>query len=302
MRSPIHCTLLILLALSAAAPLAAYEGVTWLRQPVAARSAGMGGAFSTITGQAEALWTNPAGLASLPAPQALFTHFAWIAGLTTDQACMALPLSGTTALGLAFTRNAASDTYRDAQGNEGASFDISENTVSLAWAGDMGVWAWGVGGKLVQQNVEADSGYGFMADVGLVYTLPDSRFRVAVAAQNLGFAPRAGNGPDVSAPITLRGGVSEEMDEHLRAVQEYRLGMDGSSGSVLLGAEGTAHLSSALGALRAGYDLGQASLGGDTGLTLGGGLRYRGLQFDYAWSPVNALGAGHRISLTYWFD
>ena len=70
------------------------------------------------------------------------------------------------------------------------------------------------------------------------------------------------------------------------------------------GAEWRAPMTAGItGALRAGYDgrLKSGDVTGVSGATLGGGLGFERLGFDYAWSTAGELGATHRLSLSYRF-
>lgn len=111
MRTILKCLTLLLAAVFSALPAAAVsdrtgmEGAQFLRLGPGARAAALGEAFSAVTSGPEALYWNPAGLASLQAPGAAVSHAEYLGSFRHETVYVASPsvrLNGVLGLGLSY--------------------------------------------------------------------------------------------------------------------------------------------------------------------------------------------------------
>ncbi len=273
-------------------------GASWLKVPVAPRSAALGEATVAWPGARDAAWVNPAGLA-LAQPQGIsFAHGRWIADIrSTAFEGRNRTARGTWLLfgnivnvpGLERRVTASSEplgTFSVHQLQAGAGF----GTVFR------GAVAVGLSAKWIYEKIHLVDGGTVALDLGLATAKPAAGFRLGVSVQNLGPGYKLGN-DTVDLPTVLSAGLNRSFgifgrQEAVRTWLAWRQ-IRGEGGHLALGAE--LHLPSGLD-LRAGYQTGYES----RGLSVGGGLRLGRATLDYALVPFQQdLGQAHLVSLGY---
>jgi hypothetical protein len=293
------CVMALLLA---NAGLFASEGATYLRLANSARAAGLGGCYSMQEADVETMWYNPAGIAGSKRSQAMFTHMSWAGDINTDALLASMPLRENQTLGLLFHRNATKDTYRDMQGNEQGEFAIAETVIGAAYAMEGEYLSFGGSLKGIYETLELANSAGLVGDAGVIGHILNHRFLGGLSLQNMGWIPNLGAVTPPTAPMTLRMGIAEQAGADAWLFQEYRVHLGNPAGVLAVGGEYRLILGPVISSIRAGYDLQHAALGGAAGLSLGLGAAFTGAQVDYAYSPLEMAGAGHRISLKVSFD
>jgi len=175
--------------------------------PVGIRAQGMGGAYTSLSDDASALFWNPAGLAGLGHEEISATHAdLYGTGIVDNLAAFALPLSLNSA--------AAVDWYHSGFGD--GELDFGETRIDLAYARRVMPWlAVGATGKYLNRDIALDGadvrkGNGVGADFGLIAT-PWRSLRLGFLAQDA-FDTRIsysdGNGSALAFPRRLRAGAS----------------------------------------------------------------------------------------------
>jgi hypothetical protein len=287
-----------------------------------ARAAGMGNAVSAAADDATALYWNPADLAGLHYRHATFTHSASYQNTFHDFLAYAQPIEvrrgtgrerdlvpdqlGTIGVSIQYQnagRIAEVDNTGAATGN---SFTPQDFAATVGWGAELarGLDA-GISVKYVSSQIEASATTG-AADFGARWRaqIPGTEMDYALAA-----AVRNVGGPlkfrDASDPLPM----SVVVGQSLHPVKTLTIDLDvtaprDGSPYVSFGAEWRAPMTEGLTAsLRAGYDgrMSSGDVGGFTGVTFGGGLGFRRLGFDYAWTPAGELGNVQRVTLSYRF-
>jgi hypothetical protein len=280
------------------------EPFAFLSQGIAARSAGLAGAFTAVADDASAILYNPAGLGQLEKGEISLNFsrpYMDISGYTISSAIFAKPLTigfgtlGTLAAGMVLMR--IGDMQEATDEPTGRTFSPSETLIALAWGKGFGgnfeegtppKTYFGFNAKIYYSKLDnySDSGYGM--DIGFLrYFHP--LFRLGFTAENL-----------VSPNIALK----QHGDNPL---QQFRLGTTfGAFHGLLTSAELQVDLKGRLSgrfggeftikdmfSLRGGY----RSLTREPFAGLGIGLRM--LRIDYSVSFPKQFGLSHRLGITY---
>ena len=328
----------VALFLLAACSIAASQEVTkvgttggkFLSIPVGARAVGMGGAFVAVANDASAMFWNPAGMARLSQPEALFTHSDWIAGMAFNYGGVVVPVSGLGTVGINFTSLTMADMERTTEEQPegtGETFSAGSFAVGASYAQNLTEW-FSIGGsvKYVNEHIWNTSATDIAVDVGTLFVTPFSGLKFGAGISNFGsklqmhgddllvlkdISPNAGNNSNVTAnlgtdnfdlPLVLRIGLAYEPivseERHLTIVVDAVHPNDNSE-SISVGTEFTG-IQNIL-ALRAGYmALGQRD--SEEQYTFGGGIKYNidntlTLRFDYAFQRFGLLENVHKFAL-----
>lgn len=326
MKTRLLAALLVAAPLPAAAAVGSKEAGTsagvFLQLGADARAAAMGGAVTAAADDATAAYWNPADLAGLHYRHATLTHSASYQQTYSDFLAYAQPVEvrggsgrerellpdqlGTIAAAVQY-QNSGRLSEVDNTGTEtGNTFTPQDMAATLAWGAELarGLDA-GIGVKYVSSKIEGSAATG-AADLG-------ARWRTYVPGTEIGYA--------LAATVRNLGGqlkfhqvydplpATVVIGQALRPLRSLTLTMDviaprDASPYASLGAEWRAPMTEGLtGALRAGFDgrMRSGDVGGAAGVTLGGGLGFQRLGFDYAWTPAGELGDVQRLSLSFRF-
>ncbi|MBL8024112.1 MAG: PorV/PorQ family protein [Elusimicrobia bacterium] len=274
----------------------------FLKLPVNARAAGLGGAVTALEGEAASLAWNPAGLASLTGRQATLGHSAYLDETAYSNGIYAQPfLGGGIGVGLRYFDGGTLTQTDSYDGTPIGNFHPIDWAVSLGYGREFREWSFGGAGKMVTSRV-VHSDTTFAVDLGVLSPgYWSDRFHWGVAARNLGGKLKLADASH-PLPVELSGGVAFRPLLPWLVTCDLKFPRDDSP-TLSLGNEG--HWVPTTGWLligRAGWSgtTGQ-DLGVLAGTTVGFGAQYSHLTVDYAFSPVDDLGNAHRVSLSYSF-
>jgi len=273
------------------------SGFLFLRLGNGARASGMGEAFTAVADDATSLYWNPAGLASVEGVELNVTHSEWLMDIRFEQVSVVNEMFGGAA-GVSFTGvyYGSMDRYGDYPSlvSDGtfAPYDLS---VSAGYGRDvLPNLAAGVSAKFIYEKIDFESASGWAVDAGLIHRSMIKGLTLAASMLNLG--PQASFVSEkFYPPFQLRGGAA------------YRYASEWLHGGIILAADavfpndGDAKLHGGLEyryrelvSVRGGYKTGYYT----QGPTLGLGVTYGSLRFDYAFMPMDfELGDSHRFSL-----
>lgn len=280
---------------AASAGSAGGEPFDFLSMDAGGRPVAMGGAYTALAQDSEALVYNPASLGRTDRYETTFMHNQHLAGVTQEYVGFASPRGwGAQVNYLSFGR-VARTTVSSPDGT-GGSFGISDLAVGAGYGRELapGLRA-GAAGKILRETVDNISASGYAVDFGALWSVPgpERTWTFGAALQNLGPSVRF-QGASQHLPWTLRLGAGRELTAlgNPSAVAFDLLKERSESPSVAFGAE--SWIAPAF-AVRLGYS-GRYDAG--PGITAGFGWRRREFRFDYAITPLGELGSAHRLSAT----
>lgn len=283
-----------------------HSGASFLKISPGARPVGMGGAYTAMAKDINALYYNPAGISGISRNWIGATHTEWLEGIKYDFAGGIIPISGG-AIGIsAVYLTTGKIEGRDEQGNKNDDFYSSDMAIMLSHARQINSGAQ-VGGsvKLLRQTIADETAVGVAADLGYKSRIIGSKFNLGFSIRNLGPKMKFID-EKYSLPLSLTTGISYKL------VGMFNLAMDISYEPVdkkRTLSFGTEFWPMQFFALRAGY-LFQAvetlyssdtnssnnKISEQNGIGGGIGIKVFGYDLDYAIVPYSDLGATQRIS------
>lgn len=281
-------------------------GFTFMKIGVGARPVGMGGAYTAVADDANALFWNPAGLALDPAYGGSVTVMKLLQSVSYASAGLVAPIGRRLAVGCAGGFLSASDIRRDELGQELGTFGLSDLAVGpgVAWQPLTGL-GFGLGARYVYSRIDSFRASTFSVDGGAIYE-PVKYITVGASLLHLG-PPRRFISEWEYPPVNLRAGVAGKIPlAGNRLILSSDLSLYPDYGPVLsAGAELSVPLTgSAAGQTlfaRGGHQSG-SHLGTWSGFSLGLGYEYRltqdiFLDLDVVYLSYGMLGDSERASL-----
>lgn len=294
-----------------------------------ARSAAMGGAGGTSSGEAFAAYYNPGALPALSQSDIQFTYNAWFADITLNYAAATFRLGGAGTVGVFVTHLGSGDinvTTVEQPLGTGERYSVDDLLIGIGYGVQVtDRFSAGIQVNYVNERIWHSSISSFGVNIGTLYQLSSDGLRIGASLVNFGTRNRY-TGTDLQIRYDLDPGrygdnsaiPGEVSTDNFSLPIVFRVGLgypvkiDGSntvnlavdalhpsdnSESVNLGAE---WMFRRILALRAGYaNLWQRD--SEFGLTLGGGLMWDGLgyeiRFDYGWADHKRLGNVQRVTL-----
>ena len=269
----------------------------YLRFGTCARGLALGGAYSTIVNNADALLYNPAGLGALERWELAVTHAQLFLDSRYENVSFGYPIGKIGNIGLSLTSFGISKFEgRDQFSRPTGEFSLNDIAISAGF----GRWFWGrrfrmgISGKYLSSSMGDYSASGFGGvDFGVVTKDIMRKFRVGLAVYNLGASEIAGD----KLPMVIRFGVG------IKPIRRIFLLADVEKVEDVIrphfGAE--AKITKFL-LLRAGYNMNEVTFG--LGLALDRMISsMRGLgrpSLDYAGAVMNPVGNDYmRFTLTF---
>ncbi len=284
---------------------ASQEAAPWLKLPVSARTAGMGGAFGAMGEDITSLRVNPAGLVQMDTPQLLLTHNAWFQGVAVEHISVGAPLDPSSGIGLSFDYLdlGTVDAYT-VSGNTpvpNGTFNSNGFNVGLGYGlaltrnFDAGVVI-----KYFQQSIANSSVGGVGGDIGVMVHGFIPRLSLGLAVENIGSDLQATNLPtDVRVALALKTDPFQ--------IHAFNLALDADKAldqaqAAAVGA-GLEYWFDQTLALRVGDQVSDDKLGTVfNGLTFGAGVNIGPFQLDYAFMGNGYLGNSNLFSLLVRLD
>ncbi len=279
---------------------AAFAGGTtasFLKLGSGARAAGLGGAYTAVSGDINSISYNPAGLANLKNSAASFTRAELVEGVSYNFLGYSRPaVKGNIGLGVNYLGQASIE-GRGANREATGSFQASDTAINLAYARPVtsrsGV---GLNFKYITSRIAGESASGWAVDAGWQYKTPVNGLGLGFAVQNLG--PEIKFLDEGSAlPLTARAGARYALPANILLSLDISRQVNEKKTVFSLGSEYAVFNSLFM---RAGYlasAVSAGSLADAGGLKAGFGFKLRNFNLDYAVAPFGDIGKAHRISL-----
>jgi long-subunit fatty acid transport protein len=273
-------------------------GFTFLRLGNGARAGGMGEAFTAVADDATSIYWNPAGMASVEEVELNLTHNEWLMDIRFEQASVVNEMWGGAA-GLSFTGlfYGSLDRYGEFPSlTPDGTFSPYDLAVSMGYARDIiPNVAVGAAFKVIYSKIDFESATGYAFDMGVTHKSRIEGLTLAAALLNLGpqtsfveekfyppFQLRLGGAYEIQRE-SLRGGLILAADVVFPNDNDAKthFGLEYSYEKMLMVRFG----------YKNGYDV--------QGVTMGLGVGWKSLRFDYAYLPIDyELGDAHRFSLS----
>jgi tetratricopeptide (TPR) repeat protein len=295
MRRP-AVILVVLLTLGYVCAVASEDGGTEsvFNLGAGARAMGMGNGFVALADDATAVYYNPAAMPYLQSQQISLLHTVLFEGTTYDYVSYVYPGGSLGGFGVAGMRLGTDDIGRRDEVTDLGKFSASQVRMLIAYGRSFGGrLSAGASLKLAHQSIDNYSAYGYGLDFGGQMRLNEN-LRAGILLQDA-IGPRLELGSaDERTPFNIKTGVAclvKPNSRSLSAAVTFDLDKpEKRSFKVRTGLE-LIHSSGLI--LRSGYDR--------DNFTLGLGIYYQDLTFDYAYKFIDRLSDSHRFSLTFNF-
>lgn len=308
-RTPRAISIFLLCFAAQAAAFAAGPGTSaanFLKIPVGARETSLGGAFTAVADNADAVFYNPAGLGLLAVPEISYAFNNYLPGVSQQWLAAAYPAArGTLGLGVNYLSVKAFDSY-DNSDNRTGSVSAYDLALHLGYGGGLETdleflpsLRYGAAVKYISERLDTSKASGYGVDAGLLLLTPVKNLRFGLGLENLAASRLEFIRGGAKPPFKFKTGASYRLGG--RAVGsllslDYNSPEDGP-GYLAAGIESV--LYGAL-ALRAGYSsFGEISNGVSFGL--GFGLPVRGgreIRLDYSYGATYDLGNVHKFGFS----
>jgi hypothetical protein len=279
----------------------AAETASFLDIGVGGRALGMGGAYTALADDANALYWNPSGLAKLDKREFTASHAELFESTRLDFLAYAHPTSqGTFAAGLTYLSQGKIE-GRDSLGRPTAGYDASDAAMSAGYARKLEIAEVGATMKYIRSHIGSAEAQTFAVDLGArreFEGMGRGKLALGAALRNLGPGLKY-QAERSDLPLRLAIGAGYKFAGGHAVAAEAVDGPRGTGTDASFGGEYQAVKSFYV---RAGYTTRSALTGGAgfdaaRGMTLGLGLRNDKWSLDYAVLPTGELGRSHRFSL-----
>ncbi len=293
-------TLAFALLSAAALPCAAQQGraggdaFDFLFLDEGARPTAMGGAYTALATDANALYYNPAGLGRIAQHEATFMHNQYFGGVNHEYVGLATRQGFGTNLNYVGYGQIDRTTISSPNGTLGT-FGANDLAVGLGYGHNFyDTLSLGVGAKYISENIDKVAADGYAFDAGLLYPIAViPRLTLGIVGQNLGPSVRFSQNQE-RMPTNVRAGLAYGMTigdtENTISADIMKERSQG-----YLFAVGAETIYNKTIALRAGFNLRNTA---GLGITAGLGWNVGAFSIDYAIVPYGDLGLTNSISAT----
>ena len=187
----------------------------FLQIPVGARESALGGAFTAVADNADAVYYNPAGLGQLQNPEISFTHNSYVKDVSQQWFAVAYPYkSGTFGAGLNYLSVGAFDAY-DAADNRTGSVSAYDMALYFSYGrrlpGDYKVFgsiSYGASLKYIREGLDTKSAAGVGVDLGFLIEPHIKNLRFGLGVENVVSSRLKFIDEGFTPPLKLKTGVS----------------------------------------------------------------------------------------------
>jgi len=267
-----------------------YAGGIGLKLSTSARAYGLAEAITASPKtQIEALCFNPAGLAVMKGRSASFLYYDgildssynFIGYARDDKACgLGILDAGIATIYELDSSQRDISAQRDLYLSLATGRKIKDNLSA------------GVGLKFIHSTLAQEyKANGLAADLGILYSYPSASFGAVLKNVGTGLKYEEESS---ALPIQLKLGIATNLSKRYSLPLELSSSLDIENKVKLrLGAEYSFSYSTLRMGYKSGYD--------NQGISLGIGIIYKNIGFDYGYAPIEGLDSGHRVSMNIRF-
>lgn len=293
-------------------------GITFAQSPfdfiqlgISARSAGLGGAFTSISKDQTALFFNPGSLATVESSAVSATFMKHVLDISSGMATYTLPVeknsSERIAISAVYTTYGSFD-RTDEFGSVTGSFSANNVGLMGTYSNELDTTlSYGVTAKFMYATLDDLASSAVALDAGVLYRMPASRTNIGFSILNIGTQLSTFQGITDRMPIDVRLGINHRLRglPLLLNFSLHHLADDADAffdrvGNFSIGGE---FILSKVLDLRIGYDnyvRNATSIQGQrrfSGFAAGVGVRTAYVQIDYGVSALGTAGSIHRLTL-----
>ena len=317
MKNKIVVLMIVLLAVSLSSVYAGNSrrigtaGAQELLIPYGSRGTAMGGAILADVSGVEAMYWNPAGLASMEGTEVMFTHLPYIADIDMNFVGIATYIDGFGSLGIGakvVSIGEIEETTEDYPDGTGRVFDPTLAVINVSYARILTAnVSFGFSGMFINEDIFEAKATGFAFDVGFIYDPRWQGVKVGLAIKNYGpemsFSGRgfqrellnrqaSPSGAPFDLPSSISMGMMYDFMDNGPHVATISGNFRSNNYQEDMWQGGMEYVYNELYSLRAGYNFSDQ---GDYiyGLSLGAGLVYElgatKLAFEYSWTETEVF-------------
>ncbi|HNW92244.1 MAG TPA: PorV/PorQ family protein [bacterium] len=261
------------------------------------RAAAMGGAYTAMADDVNAIAYNPGGLALVQQSEVMLMHNEYLEDVNHEYLGFVYPgfHGGTVGADLSYVDLGTFQRYTIGNLNQpvaGGSFDGSDLSLRVGYGRPYNdEVTWGASLKYIREHLDNVKADGWAVDLGVMYC-PAEYDNLTLGMTLLNFGPQLKYQHEKEElPLTWRAGGAYRVQEFPISISaDVQKSIDDGWG-VAVGSEYV--FNDAL-AFRLGYN---SLFDAGSGLTCGLGFRYANFKVDYAYQPVDDMGDIHRVSL-----
>lgn len=211
---------------------------SYLQRPIGARAIGLGGAFTSIANDPNAVFFNPGGLtaqSSMPSFSTMFSSMSF--GRYHSTFAYAQNLTDNFGVGVGFNLiSNGSFTRRDKTGSAIGTATNQQYSASLGAAYDIGGASFGISGKYMRNVLQAENllGEGFAFDAGVLLPFGNA-FTFGASVQNIGSITWNNTSSlNQTLPYVIRAGISTEipLEDNVVVERSAEIGTEDTTFSV----------------------------------------------------------------------
>jgi len=289
----------VIISLGAARPCLAgigAEPLDFLFLDAGARPAALGGAYTALATDANALLYNPAGLAGVTTHETTFMHNSYLQGIMQEYAAYAGPRGWSANFNYLSFGDVQKTTLSNPDGTGLGETTLTDLTFGAGYGRALTeTLSIGAGAKYIRETIDNVTAKGFALDGGALYRIPAlDGLTLGLVLQNFGPTVRFEKKRE-NLPLNLRAGAAYCFKayghEHLLALDVNKE----RSQNALVAVGGETRFLEPL-VLRLGFNTRNAA---GIGITAGFGYQFKTGSIDYAFVPMGDIGDAHRISITF---
>ena len=299
------------------------NGAAFLKIGVGARMVALGSAATSINGDPNALFWNPAGInIEAGKTQIGFTHNNWIADLGHNAGAVTHNFNGYGTFGIGFIQMGLSDIDADrdiapaefsyAQIDEGSgTYGYNDMALVVAYSKQFtDKFRMGAAAKYIREKIDDQTATTYAFDFGAIYNTGIKDLTIGARLSNVGGDLKfyaLGNPLPLNFSIGMNMTIAQEENSKFQGFFDFTKPQD-SPQLYFVGGEWTIYEKLAL---RGGYKFNYSNIiddhtryrQTDEGLTFGGGInlpfnKYN-MWLDYSFTDFNVLNNTHRFSLKF---
>lgn len=180
----------------------------FLKIPVGARAASLGGAFVAMADDPSALFWNPGGAARIEKFSLLVDHSPWLPGLQHNFIGITMPIQDLGTIGLGITSLSTDEmdvTTVDYPMGTGEKFDAQFMAIGLTYSRYLtDRFSIGATLKYINERIYNSNATGFAIDIGTIYDTPLPGLKLGFNVTNFGTKMRI-NGEDLNIQVDIDG-------------------------------------------------------------------------------------------------